>query len=96
MHPSLFFGLKQALRLIRVDIMDLPMDNMEEVSDESGIEGGEGIGRDSNETELAGREGRAKGSWEDAPTDLGNRVEGVMAKVRSANMLGETAKLEVS
>ena len=77
--------------------MDLPMDDMEEGSDESEIEGGiEGIGRASNETELAGREGRKKGGWEDGPADLGNRVEGVMAKVRSANMLGETAKLEVS
>ena len=78
--------------------MDLPMDDTEEGSDESGIEGGiEGIGRASNETELAGREGRrADGGWEDGPADLGNRVEGVMAKVRSANMLGETARLEVS
>ena len=76
--------------------MDLPMDDMEEDSNESGIEGDEGLGRDSNGTEVAGREGRAKkGSWEDAPADLG-RVEGVMAKVRSANMLGESAKLEVS
>ena len=76
--------------------MDLPMDDTEEGSDESGIEGGEGIGRASNETELAGREGRKNGGWEDGPADLGNRVEGVMAKVRSANMLGESAKLEVS
>ena len=76
--------------------MDLPIDDMEEGSDESGIEGGEGIGRASNETELAGREGRKNGGWEDGPADLGNRVEGGMAKVRSANMLGETAKLEVS
>ena len=76
--------------------MDLPMDDMEEGSDESGIEGDEGLGRDSNETEVAGREGRAKkGSWEDAPADL-ERVERVMAKVRSANMLDESAKLEVS
>ena len=76
--------------------MDLPMDDTEEGSDESEIEGGEGIGRASNETELAGREGRLNSGWEDGPADLGNRVEGVMAKVRSANMLGETAKLEVS
>ena len=76
--------------------MDLTIDDMEEGSDNTGIEGGEGLGRATNDTEVAGREGRAKGSWEDAPAGLGNRVEGVMAKVRSANMLGETAKLEVS
>ena len=73
--------------------MDLAM---EEGSDNTGIEGGEGLGRASNETEVARREGRVKGGWEDAPAHLGKRVEGVMAKVRSANMLGETAKLEVS
>lgn len=74
--------------------MDLPVDDMEDGSDDSGIEGEEGIERNSNGTEVPGREGRSKGSWEDTPAGFG-MVEGVMAKVRSANMLGETAKLEV-
>ena len=86
--------MDQALRLIRVDIMDLPVDNLDEDGNNGGIEGEDGMGRDMNGTDVVRREGRAKGSWEDSLNDL-ERVQGVMARVRSANMLGETAKLEV-
>ena len=86
--------MDQALRLIRVDIMDLPVDNLDEDGNNGGIEGEDGMGRDKNGTDFARREGRAKGSWEDSLNDP-EREQGVMARVRSANMLGETAKLEV-
>ena len=86
--------MDQALRLIRVDIMDLPVNNLDEDGNNGGIEGEDGMGRDMNGTDVVRREGRAKGSWEDSLNDL-ERVQGVMARVRSANMLGETAKLEV-
>ena len=86
--------MDQALRLIRVDIMDLPVDNLDEDANNGGIEGEDGMVRDMNRTDVVRREGRAKGGWEDSLIDL-ERVQGVMARVRSANMLGETAKLEV-